>query len=295
MIDSHIHFHDEIVSVEGLLASMDANGISKAALIAALCGDIEATAFIKYGGPVIRYALNHSFLFLRKTARRMYKNWVRDGENVIIGGKHYRLYAQPDNEPIRRVVAEHPDRFCGWVFVNPMGPVEPAAEVERCLETPGMIGVKAHPYWHDYPVSALEDIAAFCQERGLPILIHLGTQEHGDYTFLPKQFPALKIVYAHAGIPYQRSVCELTASSPNVFVDLSSATYVPAGVAKMAVRTAGVDKCIFGSDGPYFHHGDDRFDYAVGTSILDSLNLSDADREKVGWRNFASIVGTEGE
>ena len=290
VIDSHIHFHDEIVSVEGLLASMDAHSIAKAALIPALCGDIEETAFIKYGGPVIRYALTPSLGFLRRMARRMYDSWVKDGENVIIGGKHYHLYAQPHNEPIRRVVAEHPDRFYGWIFVNPTGPVEPSEEVEHCLETPGMIGVKTHPYWHQYPVSALRDIAAFCQERELPILIHLGTRENGDFTLLPKEFPRLTVVYAHAGIPYQRAVCELAATSPNVFVDLSSATYVPAVVAKKAIERAGVDKCLFGSDGPYFHHGDDRFDYGVSTAIFDSLQLSDEDREKVGRRNFESII-----
>ena len=293
MIDSHIHFDEQIVSAEGLIASMDEAGISKAAIIAPLCPDIPKTAFVKFAGPVLIRLLNHPFRFIRNAIRRMYDSWALDGSNAVLGGKNFPLIVQPDNDAIMRVVTEHPDRFFGWVFVNPAGPVDPVEEAERCLQTPGMIGVKAHPYWHRYPISALEKVAAFCQERDLPILIHLGTDENGDHTLLPSKFPDLNIIYAHAGVPYQRAVCEFAATSPNVYVDLSSATYVTRAIAKTTVARAGVDKCLFGTDGPYFHHQDDRFDFGIGKKTFDSLNLSEADREKIGQNNFTALIGAE--
>lgn len=293
MIDCHIHFDEEIVSADGLLASMDANGISKAALIAPICPDIEETAFIRLGGPVLRGALNHSLRSLRRIVRRMYDRWAVDGGNVVVGGKHYPLFVQPDNDSIMSAVTDHPERFCGWIFINPAGPVDPVSELERCLETPGMIGAKAHPYWHRYPTSALEDVAALCQERGLPMLIHLGTEKSGDYTLLPRKFPNLHIIYAHAGVPYQRAVCELAGSTQNVFVDLSSATYVTPGIARRALSSAGPEKVLFGSDGPYFHHNSDRFDYGIGAAMLDSLELSEIDRERIASGNFEALIGKE--
>ena len=48
----------------------------------------------------------------------------------------------------------HPDRFWGWVFVNPRA-ADPQAELERWAGEPGWIGVKAHPFWHRWPCFVL--------------------------------------------------------------------------------------------------------------------------------------------
>jgi uncharacterized protein len=87
----------------------------------------------------------------------------------------------------------HPDKFVGWVFLNPAAKSS-VEEAERRFRNPRWIGVKAHPFWHRYPVAALDDIAALCQDRGKPMLVHLGGgAQRGDFRRLPERFPRLKL------------------------------------------------------------------------------------------------------
>ena len=110
----------------------------------------------------------------------------------------------------------HPDRFTGWFFVNPTAPGA-LDELSRRLRSRGWFGVKAHPFWHRYPVAALDDAAALCQDLGKPMLVHLGAgAERGDFRRLPDRFPRLKVVYAHAGIPWYRTLWADAARRENV-------------------------------------------------------------------------------
>ena len=51
-----------------------------------------------------------------------------------------------------------------------------------------------------------------------------------------------------------------------------------------------MSRCLFGSDGPYFHHQGDRFDYRPSLAILNGLGLSDADLERVAHLNFQELI-----
>jgi predicted TIM-barrel fold metal-dependent hydrolase len=140
----------------------------------------------------------------------------------------------------------------------------------------------------------LEKTAAWCQEHGKPILIHLGTGENGDFKFLPDQFPRLKILYAHAGIPESAAVCALARERKNVFVDLSSSSYVDFQTARDAVKRAGAGKCLFGSDGPYFHVQDRTFDFSCQRKMVEKIGLPDPDLKRVLDQNFLELCGLPG-
>lgn len=291
MIDAHVHFDETLVTADGMIASMASFGIEQAALIAPMTPDLAWTPMLRLGAPLMRRAIAGRVRGLRRLMRGLYARWVRADGQVEVGGKHYPVTEQPDNDPILKVVAEHPSRFTGWIFVNPRGRVRPTDEIERCARTPGMFGVKCHPYWHDCPVELLEDAAALCEERSMPMLIHLGTGTNGDYKRLPKRFPLLRVLYAHAGVPYAPAICAFAREAKNVYVDLSSPGYVDARIAKASLRLAGANKCLFGSDGPYFHHHADRLDYGPALATFEGLGLSDADRARVAHDNFLELVG----
>lgn len=290
MIDSHFHLEEELVSLSGIIASMDAAGIERTALIPSLVPPFFLPGWLALGLPVLRRSLHREEGLVHTFGLAIYRSLVKKDGTVKMGNKRYRVKAQPDNDEVLSALARYPDRFRGWIFINPAGPVDAVAEIERCLKSPGLIGVKAHPYWHDYPVSLLKDAAAFCAEKGLPILIHLGTGENGDFRVLPEAFPSLRTIYAHAGIPYSFAACDYAGEKKNVFVDLSSSAYVDLAIAKQAVRRAGAAKCLFGSDGPYFHHADDRFDYQSAVKLIQGLGLSKEDRGRVESKNFEEVI-----
>jgi predicted TIM-barrel fold metal-dependent hydrolase len=292
MIDCHMHLHESMVSLPGLLASMDRFGIERTALMARLNPPFnQIPQPLRIMAPQLRKALHGAGGWRHAGALKMYRICARDDGTVLLGAKKYEITPQPDNSEVTQAVTAHPDRFWGWIFVNPSGPEEPLSEIEKHSKTPGMIGVKAHPYWHHYPVSDLEDTAALCAEKGMPMLIHLGAGQHGDFRLLPQKFPALNVIYAHAGVPYGEQVCDFARESKNVFVDLSSSAYVAIKTAAKAVARAGADKCLFGTDGPYFHASGDRFDYGERIDLITALGLSQEDRTRVERINFTDILG----
>ena len=186
--------------------------------------------------------------------------------------------------------AEYPDRFYGWVVVNPEGEADPIKEIESCMDLPNMIGVKAHPYWYHFPIALLEDTAAWCQKQKKPMIIHLGTGACGDFRLLPEKFPALRVIYCHAGVPYPNQVCEYARERPNVFVDLSSSAFMNPRAIQKAIALAGVDKCLFGSDGPYHHIRNQMFDFGFYKKMVSASNLLSEDLEKIFSKNLLGIL-----
>src|SRR5207248_178361 len=90
-----------------------------------------------------------------------------------------------------------------------------------------------------------------CQERGKPMLVHLGAGAHrGDFRRLPERFPRLNVIYAHAGIPWYGTLWDDAVRRENVFVDLSS-PYLDKALRHRALRALGASRCLYGSDGPY--------------------------------------------
>ena len=293
IIDCHYHLDPEMVPLDALLSSMDRHGLDRAALIPRLNPPLHVSPLLqKLAFPIFLYGLHRATGPFHRLMQAIYQFNVKADATVDVLGKRYAVLAQPPNQEVADAVAAHPDRFYGWICVNPRGPSEPLAEIEKFCRRPGMIGVKAHPYWHDYPVERLRDAAAWCEQHGKPMLIHLGLGPNGDYQYLPKHFPRLNIIYAHAGIPYSREVCALAGEKNRVFVDLACTAYVDLQAARMAIAQAGAGKCLFGSDGPYFHDRGKMMDFAPYRSLIETLGLSAPDQEKVLGKNFLSLIAT---
>ena len=68
----------------------------------------------------------------------------------------------------------------------------------------------------------------------------------------------------------------------NVFVTTSGNYYEPAF--KCTVAAMGMDKILLGTDYPY-EAPEECMDF------IESLNLSETDKEKIYWRNSAKILG----
>lgn len=290
IIDSHVHFEPDILTQERMLACMDRHGIDKAALIAPACEPFYNSGSLLENTltGMMRGALYH----VNTLGRHLYGIVLdKKGNFVTVNGK-YRIYEKPDNAAIAKTVEENPDRFIGWIFINPTFKEDSMAEVERWGTHPGMVGVKTHPFWYKHPVSELDRAASWCRENGRPILIHLGFRDgSGDYRRLPEKYPGLKIIYAHAGIPHFRKLWSYVRDKKDVYVDLSCIGWLDERLIREAVDFLGADKCLYGTDGPYGCQspGED-FDYGVIKSIIESLPLSEGEKEKIFGGNFERIL-----
>jgi uncharacterized protein len=284
IVDCHFHVDENMLTLEKMIEGMDKNNISKTALIAPMnetMFEIEST-FQHYLQRLFRYLI----LNAPGVGLKIYNGLVNDG-NLKLYGRSYTIFNKPNNDLVATAIKKFPDRFLGWVAVNPMLS-NSTEEVECYLNKPGFIGVKAHPFMHKYSIKALEPVAAMCEAKGVPLLIHLSS-EPDSYIYLPEKFPKLKLIYAHAGLPFWKKVWEYVKDQPNVYVDTSSDYLIPS-IVKLAVDSLGYRKILFGCDGPYGMKKINEYDYSDKKSWIDSLKIPENQKEYIYGKNFLGLI-----
>ncbi|MGD9132303.1 MAG: amidohydrolase family protein [Desulfobacterales bacterium] len=286
IIDCHYHFETRLLTEAQLLKKMDECGVDKVALMGVMCDPLPETP--EFLLKLLRFLLTHrSFRFIAKI---LAAKFTPEGDLKIPAGIIH-LYPAPKNEPVFQAVADKPDRFLGWVFVNPRGEKDQIQELNRWKDNPGFIGVKAHPFWHRCPPVELLPVAEQLAKMGKPLLIHAGFDAHGDYDALLQKVPDLKLVLAHAGFPLYFDTWKRIKDNPNVYVDLSQTSYLNDRTTKQAVEYLGIERCLFGTDGPYGVHGDDYlFDYSFIKRRIERLFPDRENQKKLLGENFSKFI-----
>ncbi|MCD8510561.1 MAG: amidohydrolase family protein [Bacillus sp. (in: Bacteria)] len=284
IIDCHFHIDEKMLTLEKMIESMDKNKIAKTALIPPMNEPMY------HVDSKVQASIHHLFRFLIKNTPaigfQIYDNLVKDGY-FHVSGKAYKILMKPDNQMVADAIQRYPDRFLGWVAVNPLLP-NFMDEIESYINNPGFIGVKAHPFMHGYSIKELERVAAYCEEKGKPMIIHL-TSEKNSYRFLPETYPKLKVIYAHAGLPFWRSLWNYSKNKENVYVDTSSDYLTPSLVAE-TVNALGYEKCLYGCDGPYDMTTYNEYDYSVKKRWVEELAISDEEKECILGKNFLKLI-----
>jgi predicted TIM-barrel fold metal-dependent hydrolase len=280
IIDCHFHLDETMLSVEEMVVSMDKNGVNKTVLIAKVnetmfqTEDPEALNL----GNIFRYMLLNDPI----QAMPLYQDLVKDG--YFMG---FKIINEPDNAGVANAIARFPNRLMGWITINPLLPGY-LDDIDEFLHKPGFIGVKAHPFMHNYNICELDQVASICQEKGKPMLIHLSA-EPNSYKYLPEKYPRLKLIYAHAGIPFWKDLWQFIKDKPNIYVDLSS-DYLNDSLVDMTVQYLGFRKCLYGCDGPYGTTKYNEYDYNVKKSWVEALQIPDSQKEYILGSNFLELI-----
>ena len=286
IIDCHYHLERKLLTDDELLKKMDECEVGKVALMGVINEPIPKPP--EFLLKILRFTLTHSsFRFLAKV---LAANFTSEGDIKLPTGI-FHLYPNPKNEPIFQAVADKPDRFLGWVFVNPQGGTDQIQELNKWKDKPGFIGVKAHPFWHRYQPVELLPVAVQLAKMEKPLLIHAGFDAHGDYDVLLQKVPDLKLILAHAGFPLYSDTWNKIKNNKNVYVDLSQTSYLNDRTTWQAVEYLGVERCLFGSDGPYGVHGDDDlFDYSFIKRRIERLFPDKEIQKKLLGENFLELI-----
>ena len=235
-----------MLDVPSMIDGLDAKGIDKVVLIPCMNDPLPPHTPERLLAAVRRLLRSP---LLHPIARAVAAATIDKNGDLRFGGKTYAIYRQPDNALVARVLREHPSRFLGWIFLNPLVGDGPE-DIERWREVPGFVGVKLHPHWHGWPIAGGIPIARRCEELGLPILIHLGFGERGAWRVLADRCPRLKLVFAHAGMPHFDRMWRAIADDPRLFIDVSS-PYLDEALVRDAVAAVGPDRVLYGTDAPY--------------------------------------------
>ena len=169
-------------------------------------------------------------------------------------------------------------------------------ETER-ISSLGLKGIKLHPeYQNFYPDDEkLYPFYDLCSQLGLPILFHAGDDlgfkppYHGTpdrFAALAKAFPNLKIICAHfGGWRMWVDVEEILSEYKNIYYDTAFCSkYLARENAERLINKKGVDNIMLGSDIPWEDPKD-------SIEFIDSLKISDGDKESILGTNAARIFG----
>jgi predicted TIM-barrel fold metal-dependent hydrolase len=274
IIDCHYHLERRLLTDDELLRKMDECEVDKIALMGVINEPIPKPPEFLLN--IFRFSWSH--IPFRFIAKLLSNNFTSEGDLKLPTGV-FHLHPSPQNEPIFQAVSENPDRFLGWVFVNPRGEKDQIQEFNKWKNYPGFIGVKAHPFWHRYQPIELLPVAEQLSEIGKPLLIHAG------------KVPDLKLLLAHAGFPLYSETWNNIKSYKNVYIDLSQTSYLNDRMTREVVDYLGVEKCLFGTDGPHGVHGDDAlFDYSFIKRRIERLFPDKEIQKKILGENFLELI-----
>jgi len=223
------------------------------------------------------------------TAEGMLESMDAIGINMAFVAAHASI--GPDyiygNNMIIDAVTKYPDRFIGYITLNPHYPKDMLNEIERCLKVPGMRGIKLHPECHQVPIDYKNYHIAyeFANEMRFPVLIH--TWGIGDIRIIGKlaeKYPEIRFIAGHSGgdVRAMEETVNVVNSNVNVYADLT-VSMVREGNVEWFVSQVGSRKLLYGSDMPFF---DPRA--AFGRVAL--ARLSDDEKKDILGLNIKRIL-----
>jgi uncharacterized protein len=186
------------------------------------------------------------------------------------------------NREVARIVASRPNRFYGFAFVNPQrdrGRVR--AMVETAVTRYGFVGIKVHR--HDAPIT--REVCDSARAFSLPVLYDV-VGEVSVVELLAEEYPDVTFIIPHLGSfsddwRAQLALIDHLVRHPNVYADTSGVRRFD--LLEQAVRRAGANKILFGSDGPWLHP-------AVELAKVRALALSAADEKLLLGQNFLRLI-----
>ncbi len=280
LIDSHFHYLKEEFDRDQMIRTMDKEGIDKIALMAEILGPYDMNPHLLPMKMMRSIMGKRIFLpLLRASLSTFRPNGIR------ILGEDLPIYALPDNESVFEQVKAAPDRFYGYVFVNPgvQTKEEMKQEIDRYKNIPGFCGVKTHPFYHRYTAKVMEPLFQLMQEYKKPLLIHMSFSDRKWILKWIKKYPDVDVILAHCAFPYFNIIWPKLKKYPNVYVDISNSSYIDADMARKAVDVLGADHVLYGSDGPYGDRTEDgapdlkaAYMYASNKLTSDELFYTDS-------------------
>jgi predicted TIM-barrel fold metal-dependent hydrolase len=195
------------------------------------------------------------------------------------------------NAEVAGVIKAHPDRFRGYLVVNPNYPDQTAQTLADFggWQERGFVGFKLHPGMHQYSLTGpnYASVLAYANEHQVPLLSHTwgadGTCGTKQVREVVRRYPHLPFIAGHACYGDWDEAIALAAGHDNLYLELTAA-YAVNGVIERIVAGAGSHKVLLGDDLPWFDPT-----YAIGCVLF--ARISDEDRRAILYRNATSLLG----
>lgn len=186
------------------------------------------------------------------------------------------------NRRVAKIVASCPERFWGFAFIHAdrdRGRVRDM--VRTAVEQHGFVGIKVHR--HDARLTA--EICLAARAFRLPVLYD-PTGDVAIAELLAREYPDVNFIFPHLGSfsddwAAQQALIDPLSRHRNIYADTSAIRRFD--VLEEAVKRAGPEKILFGSDGPWLHPG-------VELAKVYALGLRAADQALVLGGNLIRLI-----
>lgn len=193
-------------------------------------------------------------------------------------------------EMVAEAVRAHPERFSALAGLDPYEGMAGVRALERAVRDLGFVGAHMYPHWFELAPDHAKwyPFYAKCVELDVPVQMQVGQ----SLIYTPEQrlrsvgrpitldavacdFPELKLVGIHIGIPWTDEMIAMAWKHPNVYIgcDAHSPKYWPASFVQF-INTYGQDKVIFGTDFPVL-------DFARTREEIEALGLREESKRKL--------------
>jgi predicted TIM-barrel fold metal-dependent hydrolase len=174
------------------------------------------------------------------------------GRSIVFAPFHSD-YAEANRE-VSKIVARYPDRLTGFAFVHAARDCGRIFKMVRQAVTEWHFkGIKVHG--HD--AMPTRELCETAKALGVPILADVVGQA-AIVEMLASQYPTVDFIIPHLGSfaddwRAHQQVIDQLVRYPNVFTDTSGVRRFDYIVE--AIKRAGAQKVLYGSDGPWLHPG----------------------------------------
>ena len=169
-------------------------------------------------------------------------------------------------ESVHKVCDEYPERFSGLAGIDPFRGMQGLKDLEYAVNEMGFVGAHLYPHWCELPPNHRKyyPYYAKCCELGIPIMMQVGHNlVYSRKRRLPSvgrpiylddvaiDFPELKLIGIHIGIPWTEEMISMCWKHENVFTagDAYAPKYWPESYVHYA-NSYGQKKVLFGTDWP---------------------------------------------
>lgn len=206
-------------------------------------------------------------------------------------------------ELVAEAVAAHPDRFSGIAGLDATEGMAGVRRLEWAVRELGFIGAHFYPHWFELAPDHAKwyPFYAKCVELDVPVMLQIGQSLIYDPTrplrsvgrpltldTVACDFPELKLVGIHVGIPWAEEMMFVAYKHPNVHIvaDAHAPRHWPAAFVNF-INSYGQDKVIFGTDYPVLTHRRMRAE-------IDQLELREGPLRKLLRDNALRLWGLPG-
>ena len=201
-------------------------------------------------------------------------------------------------EMVADAVQRWPDRFSGLAGLDPTEGMAGVRAFERAVREYGFVGGHFYPHWFELAPDHARwyPFYAKCVELDVPVQLQVGQSLVYDLKrplrsvaqpitldAVACDFPELKLVGIHVGIPWTDEMIAMAWKHKNVFIgcDAHSPKYWPQSFVHF-INSWGQDKVIFGTDYPVL-------DFERTLNEIDALGLRPQSLEKLLRENARKL------